>query len=102
MQKIILPEIEVKTPQAIEPGLVTKASASAYIGSPQLVERMLWASRHTPDQWVEIACNSEGDPKQKTLIYFPSLKVAVERIRRGERPPRIGKVPKKAPLKLVA
>jgi hypothetical protein len=102
MQEITLPEIEVKATQVIEPALVTKASASAYTGSPQLIERMLWASRHTSDKWVEIACNYEGDPKQKTLIYFPSLKLAVERIRRGERPPRIGKVPKKAPLKLVA
>jgi hypothetical protein len=102
MQEITPSEIKVQSTQAIEPAFVTKDSASAYIGCPKLIERMLWGSRHTSDQWVEIVQNREGNPRQKTLIDFPSLKEACERIRRGEVPPRIGKAPKKAPLKLVA
>ena len=102
MQEITLTEIKIQHTQSIEPAFVTKESASAYIGCPKFVERMLWGSRHTSDQWVEIVHNFEGNPRQVTLIDFPSLKEACERIRRGEVPPRIGKAPKKAPKELVA
>jgi hypothetical protein len=102
MQEITLTEIKVQNTQVIEPAFVTKESAGAYIGCPKLIERMLWGSRHTSDQWVWIVHNLEGNPREKTLIDFPSLKEAKERIRTGEAPPRIGKVPKKAPLQLVA
>jgi hypothetical protein len=101
MQEITPIEIKVQTTQVIEPAFVTKESAAAYIGCPKFVERMLWGSRHTSDLWVEIVHNREGNPKLKTLIDFPSLKEAKERIRTGEVPPRIGKVPKNASLRLV-
>lgn len=100
MQEITIQKGEVKITQLLDPMFVTKASAAAFIGRPNLVERMLWATRHTPDQWLEIVHNREGNPKLKTLIYFPSLRLAGERIRLGEVPPRIGKVPNKAALKL--
>jgi len=53
---------------------------------------MLWATRHTSDQWLEIVSNREGSPNARTLIYSGSLDLAVERMRRGEQPPHIGDV----------
>ncbi len=78
----------------ISPAFVDKKTAAVYIGSPTLIERMLWATRHTDDKWLDIAMNQEGDPKQKTLITAASLEEAARRIDREERPPRIGKVQK--------
>lgn len=73
----------------ILPPLVDKKFARQYLASPSLVDRMLWATRHTDDQWLEIVVNREGSCNAKTLIYSGSLDLAVERLRRGEEPPHI-------------
>jgi hypothetical protein len=77
----------------ILPALVDKKFVSRYLSSPTLVERMLWATRHTGDQWLEIVVNRKGSPNARTLIYSGSLASAVERLRRGEEPPHIGDTP---------
>jgi len=82
------------TVNGIAPAFVDKKTAAIYLESPKLVERLLWATRHTEDKWVVIAMNQEGDPKQKTLMTTMSVEQAAERIARGERPPKIGKVQK--------
>jgi hypothetical protein len=41
----------------ILPALVDKKFVSRYLSSPTLVDRMLWATRHTGDQWLEIVVN---------------------------------------------
>jgi hypothetical protein len=78
----------------ILPALVDKHFAARYLSGTGMVDRMLWATRHTDDHWLEIVCNREGSRNARTLIYSGSLDLAVERLRRGEEPPRIGMVSK--------
>ena len=81
----------------ILPALVDKKFARQYLTSPSLVDRMLWATRHTDDPWLEIVLNGEGSCNAQTLIYSGSLDLAVERLRRGEEPPRIPVKPRPVP-----
>ena len=83
------PRSSITDSNFILPALVDKKFARHYLTSPSLVDRMLWATRHTNDPWLEIVLNSEGSCNAQTLIYSGSLDLAVERLRRGEEPPRI-------------
>ncbi len=83
------PRSSVTKSSFILPAVVDKKFARQYLTSPSLVDRMLWATRHTDDPWLEIVLNREGSCNAQTLVYRPSLDLAVERLRRGEEPPHI-------------
>lgn len=76
------------TISGVRPAAVGKTHAGIYLGSKKVLEQMLWATRHTADEWLEIVANAEGDPKQKTLISTHSLELAALRYAQGERPPQ--------------
>lgn len=95
------PEMESKdeslgpllTPMGIRPAFVGKELAAEYLGqSTALVDRMLWATRHTDDKWLEIVANQAGDPKQRTWISTRSVERAAVRMAKGESPPKITKM----------
>lgn len=85
----IKPRSSITNSDCILPPVVDKKFARRYLTSPSLVDRMLWATRYTDDPWLEIVLNREGSCNAQTLIYSGSLDVAVERLRRGEEPPRL-------------
>jgi len=85
-----------KAPEILVDGVrvaaVDKKRAALYIGCPQLIEKMLWATRHNQydEPWLEIVHNFEGNPKSKTLISTKSLEAAYLRLKSGEVPGPIG------------
>ena len=64
------------------PLALTKKQAVSALGSSKLVARMLWASRHTHDQWLVVV-----RPGRDLLIDTVSVETAYERLLRGEQPP---------------
>jgi hypothetical protein len=66
----------------IRPLALTKKQVVSALGSSKLVARMLWASRHTCDQWLVVV-----RPGRDLLIDTVSVETAYERILHGEQPP---------------
>lgn len=66
----------------IRPLALTKKQAVTALGSSKLVARMLWASRHTRDEWLVVV-----RPGRDLLIDTVSVETAYERLLRGEQPP---------------
>lgn len=83
------PEIPPLTVHGIRPAFVDKRTAATYIGSKALIDRMLWATRHTADKWLVIAVNAEGSNTAMTRITTASLENAAKRLLKGESPPVI-------------
>lgn len=91
--KALSPEAPIILVDGVRAAAVDKRHAALFIGSPKLIERMLWAARHQPhDPWIEIAHNHEGHPKTTTLIDARSLEKAYARLRAGEEPPTMSKL----------
>jgi hypothetical protein len=64
------------------PLALTKRQAVSALGSPKLVARMLWASRHAGDRWLVIVRSGRD-----LLIDTHSVETAYERLLNGEQPP---------------
>jgi hypothetical protein len=74
------------TINGLRPLAVTKRQAIAALGSPKVVQRMLWCARHQPhDPWLRLA--RPGRAGTECLIDTESLESAYRRLLCGEHPP---------------
>jgi hypothetical protein len=66
----------------VRPLALTKRQAVCALGSSKVVARMLWASRHTGDEWLIIVRSGRD-----LLIDTASVEAAYGRLLNGEQPP---------------
>jgi hypothetical protein len=86
-----------RAPQSniLEPFFVSKAEAVRLLGSKKLVERMLYSvNQGLADKWLTVVTHNPDNPfgsksnGKGKLISLESIKLAAERLKNGEFPPR--------------
>jgi hypothetical protein len=84
--KTVPPETAIISINGIRPLAVTKRQAIVAVGSPKVVQRMLWCARHQPaDPWLRLA--RPGRAGTECLIDTESLEAAYRRLLGGDHPP---------------